>query len=188
MCLSSWNPVSMRLLRSSFMSSLSSSMFPSETAAVRLKPAPRVTPSRAMVAACSRGAPTLRDLLPSGPTPLDGVVQRPSARAERGVDDHEEEEHDGVDDPGPDVRGTWTIGTSEALGHRPDDETEEDARCVRHLPHESEEEGETQGQFQRADRRDEKAGVRAHGLAPEGEPGLQPARLPLARIRDHLSQ
>src|SRR5213594_1424336 len=181
-------PASLRMRRSSVMSSLRSAMVPCETAAVRLKPAPRLSPSRGMVAARSSCAPNLRDLLPSGPSSLDGVVQRPSARAEDGVDDHEEEEYKGVDDPGPDVRGTRTIGTSEPLGHRPDNETEEDARRVRHLPHESEEEGETKGQLQRADRRDEKAGVRAHGLAPEAEPRLQPARLSLARVRDHLSQ
>src|SRR5713226_2372995 len=162
-------PASFRMRRSSVMSSLGSAMVPSETAAVCLKPAPRVSPSRALVAARSRGAPNLRDLLPCGPPPLDGVVQRPSARAERGVDNHEEEENKGVDDSGPDVRGTRTIGTPEPLGHRPDDETEKDACRVGHLPHESEEEGETQGQLQHADCRDEKAGVRAHGLAPEGE-------------------
>src|SRR2546421_1033583 len=140
-------PASLRIRRSSLISSLGSAMVPSETAAVCLKPAPRVSLSRAMVVVRSSCAPNLRDLLPSGPSSLDGVVQRPSARAEDGVDDHEEEEYKGVDDPGPDVRGTRAIGTSEPLGHRPDDETEEEARPVRHLPHEAEEEAEPQGQF-----------------------------------------
>src|SRR6266568_3627628 len=39
-------------------------------------------------------AADLGDPRPPGPAPLDGVIQRPSARAERGVDDHEQEEHE----------------------------------------------------------------------------------------------
>src|SRR2546427_12172866 len=148
-------PASLRIRRSSLISSLGSAMVPSETAAVWLKPAPRVSLSRAVVVARSSRAPNLRGLLPSGPPSLDGVVQRPSARAEGGVDDHEEEEHEGVDDPRPDVRGTRTIGTSEPLGHGPDDETEEEAGRGGHLPHESEEEAEPQGPIYHAARRDE---------------------------------
>src|SRR5947199_8798889 len=158
-------PASLRIRRSSVMSSLSSAMVPCETAAVRLKPAPRLSPSRGMVAARSSCAPNLRDLLPSGPSSLDDVVQRPSARAEDGVDDHEEEEYKGVDDPGPDVRGTRAIGTSEPLGHRPDDETEEDARRVRHLPPESEEEAEPPRQCYHPQCPDETAATRTHGWA-----------------------
>src|SRR2546422_11720723 len=98
---SSRMPASLRMRRSSVISSLSSAMVPCETAAVRLKPAPRLSPSRGMVAAGSSGAPNLRDLLPSGPSSLNGVVQSPSSPAEYGVDDNQEDGYKAVYDPRP---------------------------------------------------------------------------------------
>src|SRR6266480_1227126 len=69
---------------------------------------------------------------PFPPTPplLDCVVQRPPARAECGIDDHEEEKHEGVDDSGPDVRGAGTVRAPKPLGHRPDDEAQQNAAGV----------------------------------------------------------
>src|SRR6266702_2492230 len=133
-------------------------------------------------------AADLGDPRPPGPAPLDGVIQRPSARAERGVDDHEQEEHERVDDPRPDVRRTGTVRTAEPLGHGPDDEAQENPTRVCDLSHEAEEEGERDGQLEEADRRREETGVRAHGLAPEAEPRLKPAGLARAGVGDHLGE
>src|SRR5438309_233227 len=125
----------------------------------------------------------------SPPPPLlDCVVQRPPARAECGVDDHEEEKYEGVDDSGPDVCGAGTVRAPKPLRHRPDDEAQQNAAGVGEFAYESENEREPQGQFEQADRRHEESGSCADGLAPETEPRLQPGRLTLACVGNHLGQ
>src|SRR2546430_8147585 len=76
------------------------------------------------------GTASLRDLFPPTPPLLDCVVQRPPARAECGIDDHEDDQHEGVDDSGPDVRGAGTVLAPEPLRHRPDDEAQQNAAGV----------------------------------------------------------
>src|SRR6266705_3509600 len=133
-------------------------------------------------------AANLGDPRPRGPVPFDGVVQRPQAGAERGVDDHEQEEHEGVDDPRPDVRRTGAVRPPEPLGHGPDYQAQENPARVCDLPHEAEEECEGYRHLQESDHRREEGGVRTHRLAPEAEPRLKPSGLALAGVGDHLGQ
>src|SRR5437879_5576393 len=127
--LSSRTPAFLRMRRSSVMSSFVSTMRRAREPPFRLNQR-LVLAARAPTVTRFGGTANLGDPPPTSPAALDGVVQGPSAWAERGVDDQEQEEHEGVDDPRPDVRRTGAVRTPEPLGHGPDDEAQENPTRV----------------------------------------------------------
>src|SRR5207249_1485280 len=56
---------------------------------------------------------------------------------------------------------------------------------VRDLPQEASKERESEGELEEANRGRKERGIRAHGLAPEVEPGREPIRLTLRCVGDH---